>query len=77
MTGKSEMALAEEHMQQAKERLARQRALVEDLRRKGHDLSLASGLLDRFGQSFNEEREHLETLRRKLGRTKRRAAANA
>jgi hypothetical protein len=66
MSGEAGLALAVDRVQEEKARVARQRALVQELRRKGHDLKLATELLISFEQALAGARDELEVLRHGL-----------
>jgi hypothetical protein len=57
--GVDHLAPAERHVAEAETRVARQAALVAELRADGHDTATAERLLDLFTSTLSVMREHL------------------
>ena len=71
MQGEAGLALAVERVQEERARVVRHRALVQELRRKGHDLKLASELLDTFEQALAHARDEMDAFCRHPAKDRR------
>ncbi len=68
------LKLADEHIRQAKERIAGQEALIQDLAARGHDTRMAESLLRTFVEALSAMRDHRGLIIDELDREARKAA---
>jgi hypothetical protein len=62
--GETDLEMAMRHVREAEAHMARQIALIGEMRRGGHPTSDAEALLKVYEQLLGQYREHLEILRR-------------
>jgi hypothetical protein len=63
-TGETEGEQALRHMREGQKNVTRQQAVVERLRRDGHDTTQAEALLKTFWETLQEHVQHVDLLRR-------------
>jgi hypothetical protein len=64
----TELEMAERHVREGAAHVARQKELLEQLRRDGHDDTQAEELLTVFEATLQEHRDDLERIRAKEGK---------
>jgi hypothetical protein len=65
--GETLLQMAERHVREGEEHVAKQRRIVADLREGGHPTRVAETLLDEFEATLADHRAHLARIRAQAG----------
>ncbi len=68
------LKLADKHIYEARERIAGQEALIQELAAQGHDTRMAESLLETFVEALSAMRDHRRLIIDELDREARKAA---